>query len=68
MGLLAEMPGLSRRQIDRLVERLLALVFETSFSTQAAHQVQYDFVALSNDARGAVAASLAAGLRERSGG
>lgn len=65
MGLLTESPGLSRRQIDQLVERLLTLVFEMAFSLEAYFQVQYGFVALLNEARGAVAESLAAALRER---
>lgn len=65
MGLLAESPGLSRRQIDRLVARLLTLVFEMAFSVQAVYQVQDGFVALLKDARGTVAESLVAGLLER---
>jgi hypothetical protein len=65
MGLLTESPGLSRRQIDQLVDRLLTLVFEMAFSFEAVFQVQNSFVALLNDARGPVAESLATGLRER---
>jgi hypothetical protein len=65
MGLLTESPGLSRRQIDLLVTRLLTLVFEMAFSLEAMFQVQNGFVALLNDARGPVAESLAAGLRQR---
>lgn len=65
MGLLTESPGLSRRQIDQLVSRLLTLVFEMAFSFEATFQVQDAFVVLLNDARGAVAESVAVGLRER---
>lgn len=68
MGLLTELPGLSRRQIDQLVARLLTIVFEMAFSYEAAFQVQKGFVALLKDARGAVAESLAASLRERFAG
>lgn len=46
MGLLGEAPGLSRRQTDDLVTRLLDFVFRTAYSEAAAFQVQREFVTL----------------------
>jgi hypothetical protein len=64
VGLLAESPGLSGQQIDRLVARLLNFLFITAYSVEARFQMQDEVVSLLRNARGAVEVSLGAGLRE----
>lgn len=63
IGLLEESPGLSRKEIDALVERLLALVLRMDYSSTAAQQMQREFVSLLLEARGVVAQSLGSGVR-----
>jgi NACHT domain len=64
IGLLEEAPGLSRRQIDDLVKRLLELVMLMAYSPTAAEQMQREFVSLLTvKAHGPVADSLKSGLR-----
>jgi NACHT domain len=64
IGLLKESPGLSRRQIDQLVERLLELVLMMAYSPSAAYQMQDEFTSLLFSAHGSVADSLRACLQQ----
>lgn len=63
VGLLREAPGLSRPQIDDLVERLAELVLVTAYSPDAAYQTQDEFVSLLDDAHGPIADSLGTCLK-----
>ncbi len=64
IGLLSESPGLSGKQIDRLVARLLKFLLVTSYSFDSLFQMQSEVVSLLRSAQGAVDASFGAGLRE----
>lgn len=64
IGLLDDSPGLNRRQIQRLIDRLLDLVLAPPARSTVAEQVQRDLVAFLTSARGPVAADLAVALRQ----
>ena len=65
IGLLGEAPGLSRRQVEELVDRLLDFVLTSAFSLRPRYQVQKEFLGLVEIARGVVAQVLGQKLRER---
>ncbi|NJK31628.1 MAG: hypothetical protein HC927_03985 [Deltaproteobacteria bacterium] len=63
IGLLEESPGLSRQQIDDLVERLLKLTLTNSYSGVVKPRVQLELVSFLSEARSGVAQSLGSALR-----
>ena len=63
IGLLEEMPGLSRQQTTKIAARLLELVLTMSFTHGAARQIQRDFVDLLLKSHGLPAEVLGEQLR-----
>lgn len=65
IGLLKESPGLSRRQIDQLIDRLLELILLMAYSPDAAYQAQDECLQLLlEDAHGPIVDRLRESLQQ----
>jgi len=63
MGLLKESPGLSLRQVEQLVDRLLELVLRMSYAPTAAFQMQTELTRFLFESRGPVAERIGISMR-----